>query len=260
MSEAYERMRISSERTVAERTARVWKANLYEPRDTEPPRARFESAGVVNFITRRASVEHRTSEAQAAGLLRLVEDAAGGRSRDAAWNQEQADDWSQVNLLIDDSVYVWAGPTKQWVRRKRRWWEHPLLPLNLLATVSTTSHADGPSEVRGYATTEYKGTVDPARLKRVDPVLLRKLVGRRSRHTIEVRAWLDENSRAIRVWWTICPASREAAGVSWTATEFWDFGIEVKLTPPSDELVAPPPTFREIGQALRSMRQRAPYD
>lgn len=255
MSEAYERVKISSERTVAERTARVWKANLYEPPDAES-RARFESTGVVDFITRRASVEHRTSEVQAAGLLRLIEDAAGGRPREAAWNREQTQDWSQVNLLIDDSVYVWTGPTKQWLLRKRRWWEHPLLPLNLLATVSTTIHADAPSVVRGHATTEYKGTVDPARLKRVDPVLLRKLVGRRSRHTIEVRAWLDENSRAIRIWWTIRPASREAAGVSWAATEFWDFGTEVKLTPPSDELVTPSPTSREIVQALRAMRKR----
>jgi hypothetical protein len=150
INEAYERLRSARERTIAEGAARIWKANVDDGAETPPP---FESTGIVNFATRRASLETRVSEAHARLLLGPVEDAARRGHQEAAWSTEDVRAWNEVSVFIDDLVYERAGPKQRWVRDKRGRREHPLLPLDMLDTVSTDVRAGARDEGSTYVTT-----------------------------------------------------------------------------------------------------------
>jgi hypothetical protein len=249
MSVGYARLRAARERTIAEGTARIWRAVLDQSADPDAPPP-FQSTGVVDFNTLGASLETRAGQATIASLLKLADRAGPSRPQNPTLDPGQARGWSQVSLFVGDVEYMRGGTKRHWVRARRSWWEHPLMQLDLLAAVSTDIRVGADAEVRGHKTTEYAGAVEREQLKRAAPDLERALLGRRSRRTIAVRVWLDGDGRAIRIWWARLPPTRDEA-VSWAATEFWDFGIDVQLAEPTDEVTHQPASFRKIIHDLR---------
>jgi hypothetical protein len=114
-------------------------------------------------------------------------------------------------------------------------------------------------EVRGSVATEFSGMLDRTALSRLDSdAQAAKLLGRRGDRRLALRAWLDDVGRAVRIAWAVVTPPENAAGTTpWTTTEFWDFGVEVDLSAPPEELTTSPASLLEIVRDIRAMRKRS---
>jgi hypothetical protein len=243
----------AARRTANEKTARLWVAWVDLDGDA-PPEPSVEWVGVVDFVSERALLESRPSDEMFDFLAGSANELAD-RAPAVFARAPERDEAGQEHLFIGDLAYMRARFSPQWVGHRTGWWERPLLPLSMLAAVSRDIEIGENVEVRGYNTTEYRSAVDASAMAALDPSLpMRELFGRHQTDTIALRAWLDDAGRAIRISWAMLPIAADDS-TPWSTTEFWDFGIEVSLAAPPEELTSPPATAREIVRDLRQMRK-----
>jgi hypothetical protein len=241
-------LRASVAATRAEHTSRI-AIDVTLASDSSPV---AQSEGVVDFVARRLRLENLPSETVRAELTELA--AASGGSQPPI---EDASDLGSVSVFVGDVVYECANRSEQWVEDEPGWWERPLWPLDVLAAV-TDARVVAADEVRGHPTTEYSGRLDRSTWRRLQSgITPRQMLGRFSRHELAMRVWLDGRGRAVRIRWAIVPARLRASDISWTTTEFWDFGIPVDVEPPNEQPTSPPSTTREIVRYLRATRRQA---
>lgn len=115
----------------------------------------------------------------------------------------------------------------------------------------------GEEEVRGDATTHYRATLDLERARDEAPeeqrAAMDQAIAQLGSNELPVEVWLDEEDRVRRMRYAIdlaqmeIDAAGDAAlqGTITTTMEFWDFGVEVDVSPPPDEEVV---TLEELQQ------------
>jgi hypothetical protein len=101
----------------------------------------------------------------------------------------------------------------------------------------------GEEEVRGVATTHYRGTIDLRRLADEDPALrktVEQLIDQTGVTRVPVEVWIDGENfvRRLRQSYEDAWAASGVTMDMTTTTEFYDFGTEVNVEEPPDEDVA----------------------
>jgi hypothetical protein len=228
------RVAVAAERTVAERTGRLFAA--WSDGSTVPDDADRRCEGVADFVARRAHVWQIPL-----GTVRLATEFV----------ERHGDDGDVAGLaepqeMIYDGGNAYIHVAGKWTgfflgdAGGPRTVNDPMWPLDALFGAKDVIEL-GPDTVRAEATTRYCLTLD---LARADAALRAGITvptgPYRALRQVPAEVWLDSAGRARR----IAVQTEAAAGDNqvpiWSILELWDFGVAAEIVPPSRADIVPP--------------------
>jgi hypothetical protein len=250
--EALDRIRSARATTFTEKTARVRLAT-FAPGVGIDSAPLVDAVGIGDFGLRRVLLESRPTEED---MRRLRELAVKMKQERELEELDQARLVS-VDLFDGDRQYGRTGLGEHWVRDSADWHWRPLWALDAL-NAAAGDWVDGQeSEVHGQPANCYSGEIDASLLQQIDRHW-QKVLGRRGQRRVRLHVWLDDDSRALRVAWRLPPYWRQKDNdQQWYLSEFWDFGVPVRIDLPPAELVQEPATTREMIRDIWAARKAA---
>lgn len=244
----YDRVVRAPERTIALGTARVWEGDFYDEALREPAGI-STGEGLADFAGRSTRIEHRATEEERELARRLSE-----RFPEIA---DEEDDEPTVSLNYGGRSFF--GSSAGWMEFHAARQEdpmrpnHPLWLLGVLTAVGPDIDVAGQEMVRATPTIQYRARIDIEAARLVAPGSLPRLTRRTRRYwsALQVAVWLDESGVIRRMGWINVPRVRPRAPwppkprPTWKLVEFWDFGVPVEISLPSDvPRTAPQPWWK----------------
>jgi hypothetical protein len=222
----------------------------FAPATTIDSAPALDAVGIGDFSTRRVMLESQPSEEN----MRLLKDWAVKMKRERELEETEL---RLVDLFIGDCQYGRAADGQHWVQAPADWHWRPLWALDALDAAAGDWAEGQESEVHGHRAKSYSGEIDACLLQQIDRDW-QKVLGRRGHGHLRLHVWLDGEGRALRVAWKYLPSKRQrGSDLQWYLSEFWDFGVPVRIDIPPPELVREPATVREMIRDIRATRRAA---